>query len=172
VKAKPFTIKPFSEWKDGAKICLFRMWVAGAVCFFGAWGRGGAETVGAAYSLDLITGLIFLLIISDIIIVRPVVRNMFKVKSVKPEKQSALKIIGAGFLRFMKTTTIVVTIVLSYYVLNVLIIAIFSLDSDSVPLPLEPILFGIMYGVYFTLYTFLGGRAGALIHRSSPKHLS
>ena len=56
------------------KVTLFRMWSAGAVCFFAAWGRTGSEEAGTAFSLNLIAGLIVIMVIADLLIVNHVIR--------------------------------------------------------------------------------------------------
>ncbi|MCL2879569.1 MAG: hypothetical protein FWF29_04920, partial [Treponema sp.] len=68
----PFFKKP--PFKRALKVALFRAWAAGAVCFFAAWGRSGSLDAGPAFSLNLIFGLIFFMILADILIVNPVIR--------------------------------------------------------------------------------------------------
>jgi len=63
--------------KTDLKIALFRMWAAGAVCFFAAWGMTAPvsmENVSHIFSLNLIGTLIGIMILADIIIVNPVIR--------------------------------------------------------------------------------------------------
>ena len=61
-------------------------------------------------------------------------------------------------------------IVETYFLLNTLFIKFMGLDEKSVPVPLEPILFGILYGSYYLLYTlaekFVSGK---ILHGLSGK---
>ncbi|GHV92645.1 hypothetical protein AGMMS50268_31480 [Spirochaetia bacterium] len=140
---------------DSIKVLLLRMWAAGAVCFFGAWGRAGAEEVGQAYSLNLIAGLIVLLVICDWIIVNPLIRYAFKKRPpAKPDKK-VWRIFLEGLLHIIKITAAVLFIVGVYYLLNILFIHLFHLDEKSVPVPLEPLLFGILYGLCYTGLDFI-----------------
>jgi len=132
------------------------MWAAGAVCFFGAWGRAGPqgaemENVAGAFSLNLILGLIAIMILCDIVIVNPVIRMASGKRVFGEEKEGALFVFSLP-LHFIKVAAIMILIVATYYYINVFAIGIFSLDENYVALPLEPILFGIFYGLYYLLF--------------------
>jgi len=132
------------------------MWAAGAVCFFAAWGRAGPadaemENVAAAFSLNLIGGLIGIMILADIIIVNPIIR-MASGQRVFGEEKKGFQFVFSLPLHILKVTAIMALIVFTYYLINVSFIRIFSLDESSVPVPLEPILFGIIYGLYYLLF--------------------
>jgi len=141
------------------KITLFRMWAAGSVCFFGAWGRTGPqgadmENAAGAFSLNLILGLVAIMILCDIIIVNPVIR-MAGGKRIFGEEKKGLMFVFSLPLHFIKVTAIMALVVGTYYFLNVLAIRIFSLEENQVPVPLEPILFGILYGLYYLLFDII-----------------
>jgi hypothetical protein len=142
-------------FSGGIKVLLFRMWVAGAVCFFAAWGKTGSEEAGNAYSVDLIAGLILFLVLSDWIIVDPVLRMIMNKKKVPvaiKDGKAVWDVFLTGFLRVMRITASVLLIVGTYFLLNTILIRLFGLDEKSVPVPLEPLLFGILYGLYFTFF--------------------
>ena len=141
------------------KITLFRMWAAGAVCFFGAWGRTGPQgaemdNVAGAFSLNLIIGLIAIMILCDVIIVNPVIRLASGKRIFGGEKKGFMFIFSLP-LHFIKVAVIMILVVGTYYFLNVFAIKIFSLDENHVPVPLEPILFGIIYGLYYLLFDII-----------------
>jgi hypothetical protein len=132
------------------------MWAAGAVCFFAAWGRPGPEdasilNVAEAFSLNLITGLIGIMIICDLVIVNPVIRMASGKRIIGEEKKGVMFILSLP-LHIIKVTAIMLFIVGTYYILNVFFIRIFAQDVNSVPVPLEPVLFGIFYGLYWLLF--------------------
>lgn len=147
--------KKFPRLKSACKVTLFRMWAAGAVCFFAAWGRGGAETVGNGYSLDLVAGLVAIMILCDIIIVNPVIRLAMG-KRVRGEEKSAPLFLLCGLLHIVKVTALMLLVTATYYGLNVFCIRLFGLDEKSVPVPLEPLLFGLLYGLYYLIFETTG----------------
>ncbi|MCL2804626.1 MAG: hypothetical protein FWD26_01635 [Treponema sp.] len=139
--------------KTALKKTLFRMWAAGAVCFFAAWGRSGPqdiENAAHAFSLNLVWGLIAIMVIADIVIVNPVIR-MASGKRVFGEEKKGLMFVFSLPLHIIKVTAIMAIIVITYYYINVIFIRLFSLDEAAVPVPLEPFLFGFLYGVYYLL---------------------
>lgn len=140
--------------KKTLKIVLFRMWAAGAVCFFAAWGRSGSEDAGTAFSVNLIAGLIAVMVIADLLIVNPLVRLANGKRLMGEEKKGVMLFLSLP-LHIVKVTALILLIVATYYFLNVLSIRIFKMDETSVPVPLEPILFGIFYGLYWLLFDII-----------------
>jgi hypothetical protein len=138
------------------KIMILRMWAAGAVCFFAAWGRRGAEEADNAYSLDLIAGLILIMVLCDWIILNPVIRLAFNKKQEPREAKKAGPVLWGSLLHIARITAALILVIETYYLLNTIFIRALDLDGKAVPVPLEPILFGILYGAYFTLIGFLG----------------
>ncbi|MDR2701679.1 MAG: hypothetical protein LBB72_04540 [Spirochaetaceae bacterium] len=137
------------------KTMLFRMWAAGAVCFFAAWGRTGAIETNTFFSLELIFSLILLMILGDMLIVNPVIRLASGKRALGEAKSSSAFLTG-GLLHAAKVSFIMLFIVITYYFLNVLFIRFLNLDTQSVPVPLEPLLFGILYGLYYLFFEVAG----------------
>ena len=136
--------------KRTLKVALFRAWAAGAVCFFAAWGRTASQEAGAAFSLNLIAGLIVVMVICDLVIVNPVIRLASGKKVIGDEKKGWRLFLG-GPLHIVKVVALILLVMETYYFLNVFFIRVFGLDENSVAVPLEPILFGILYGLYYLL---------------------
>jgi len=133
------------------------MWAAGAVCFFAAWGRTGVDdasmqSVGKAFSFNLIAGLIAVMVLCDLFIVNPVIRLAGGRRAFNIEEKKSYMFLLGGFSRVIKITALILLIVQTYYFINVFFIRIFNMDKNSVPVPLEPILFGVMYGLYYLLF--------------------
>jgi len=149
-----YAVKGNPELKKAFKAALFRMWAAGAVCFFAAWGRAGAMETNAFFSLELIATLIVVMILADLLIINPVLR-LVSGKRVFDSSKSGPDLFLGGILHIAKVSSIMVLVVITYYFLNVLFIRIFAMDENSVPVPLEPLLFGILYGLYYFLFGFL-----------------
>jgi hypothetical protein len=144
---------------DTIKIMLLRMWTAGAVCFFAAWGRAGTEEVGNSYSLNLIADLILIMFLGDWIIVNPIVKLAFNQNSAAGTDKKGWRIFLSSLLRLIKVMFSLLFVVETYYFLNVLFIRLFSLEAQAVPVPLEPFFFGIFYGFYYQFFEFLQNRA-------------
>jgi hypothetical protein len=131
------------------------MWAAGAVCFFAAWGKTGAIETNAFFSFELIFSLILLMILGDILIVNPVIRLASGKRALGEAKSSSAFLTG-GLFHAAKISFIMLLIVITYYFLNILLIRILNLDTQSIPVPLEPLLFGILYGLYYLFLEVTG----------------
>jgi hypothetical protein len=136
------------------------MWAAGSVCFFAAWGRSGVDgesmnSVGAAFSFNLIAGLIAVMVLGDIIIVNPVIRLAGGGRAFNYEEKKPFMFLLGGLFHAVKVTALILLIVQTYYFINVFCINIFKMDENSVPVPLEPFLFGILYGLYYLLFDII-----------------
>ncbi|MDR1788275.1 MAG: hypothetical protein LBR16_07490 [Treponema sp.] len=137
------------------------MWAAGAVCFFAAWGRSGTLEPDAAYSLDLVVGLILIMLLCDWIIVGPVLRMLFRrrAESEAAPHRGLVHIFVRSLLHIVKVTAIIVCIVATYFLLNTALIRVFKGDRGAVPLPLEPLLFGVLYGLYSLAFDTIAAAA-------------
>jgi hypothetical protein len=128
---------------------IFRWWSASAVYYFVGWGTGlgGQDTV-----IDMVFFLGLAIGITEMLIVNPVIRHMFRTSEFlnfrdKSLKQRVLYRLGT----ILRSMFLVILIVITYDVINVMAIALFSLHPDQVFLPGEPILFGIFYVVFYGL---------------------
>jgi uncharacterized RDD family membrane protein YckC len=77
-------------------------------------------------------------------------------KRVRGEEKSAPLFLWCGLLHIVKVTMLVLLITLTYYGLNACCIRLFGMDEKSVPVPLEPVLFGILYGLYYQVFETAG----------------
>lgn len=140
---------------DQTKSVLVRMWFAGMVCFFIAWtpiGGGQAET--NAFLFQMIILLSLGLFLTNLTIVNPVIRGMFKTKLDRKAYygQNVLIRSGKHLLHLFLMGGIVTIIWLSYVVINI-VLAYMGLSSTTGRpiIMLEPITFGILYGFYYYL---------------------
>ena len=144
----------YAGLKREIKVTLFRMWAAGAVCFFAAWGRLAPEEPGDLFSMSVMVSLIFLMVITDMLIVNPVIR-LVSGKRLWGDEKPGWRLFLKTPLNIIRVTILVLLIVQTYYLLNVFFIHVYGLDEDVVPVQLEPILFGFMYGLYYFLYNLI-----------------
>ncbi len=128
------------QLKDWVKVTLIKWWFAGAVCFFFFWGLGmmipSMENqlivlgIGLGLVTDLLTNSIFRYYAK-----RPGANDRWMMVPRKGVPGMALNIVYAFALTGL--------IVMSYNVINTVIVG-FTGEKDSVPLAVEPILFGLL----------------------------
>lgn len=132
---------------DERSALMIRWWAAGAVYFFVGWGTsiGQQSMIGLILSLSLIMGLL------NILIINPSLRMVFNIGSAKRPKHedTFFQRLSDRLVELLKTLFIVATVAMIYVAINSAIIIIRDLPSDAVPLPGEPIMFGIFYVFVF-----------------------
>ena len=131
---------PKIRLKDWVKVTLVKWWFAGTVCFFFFWGLGmmipSMENqlivlgIGLGLVTDLLTNSIFRYYAK-----RPGANDRWMMVPRKGVPGLALNIVYAFAL--------IGLIVMSYNVINTAIVG-FTGEKDSVPLAVEPILFGLL----------------------------
>lgn len=141
------------KMSDQTKSLLIRMWVAGMVCLFVAWTPiGGGEAETNAFVFQMIFMLALFLFITNIIIVNPVIRGMFKTKldiNVYFNQSPLLRSLK-NLSHFAKMVIITLLIWLSYILINIVLGWMgFSSPNDRPMIMLEPITFGLLYGFYY-----------------------
>ena len=139
---------------------LIRWWGAGAVYFFIGWGT----QIGAQSSLF---DLVFILGIScgffTIVILDPLIYNVLDIErkngSLYNKSYLERTIIQNVMLRSIEIIKGIVIVILIFFVtnmINIALIYILNLSESSVPLPGEPITFGLMYIGFYYLFRFFG----------------
>ena len=127
---------------DQRSAMLIRWWAAGAVYFFIGWGTSaGRSMIDLIITLGMVMGLL------NILIINPALRMAFNIGPDKrPQHENTfLQRLSDRLVEFLKTFFIVFTVAMFYQVINRTIIAARDLPLDTVPLPGEPIMFGIFY---------------------------
>ncbi len=148
------TMKNYKSKKilnDNQKAILLRWWGAGAVYFMIGFGM---PSIGYESFIDIMFALGVGLSIMNLLIIEPIIHNMFKTEkheyyldtSISTKVKRRFITIGLNFL-------IVFLIMYTYEFINIAILNILNLaKGESVPLPAEPILFGVFYVLYFSLF--------------------
>lgn len=128
---------------------IIRWWAAGAVYFFIGWGTflgRQQSSIDFVVSLGLVMGLF------NIIIINPGLRMMFNIAPKRPAHENTYwQRISDYLVELIKNVFIMFIVALIYIAINRALIAIFSLSTESTPLPGEPILFGLFYVLVFVL---------------------
>jgi hypothetical protein len=129
---------------------VIRWWAAGAVYFFIGWGTGlgnQQSLIDFAFTLGVVIGL------GNILILNPVLRMLFNRPSDRPPGSNTYsQRISDYLVELIKSVVLVVVVALIYMVINSTLIRVFGLADNAVPLPGEPILFGVFYVIVFVVF--------------------
>lgn len=126
------------EW---LKIILIKAWFAGAICFFIFWGLGNY----LADMLDMLVVFGIVLGIATDLLVNPVLRFMEKTPNANDKWMMFPKKSYANFFFNMLYGGVLLFLVFTWYqLINGVIVAIAG-TVDTVPIGVEPILFGLFY---------------------------
>ncbi len=125
------------EW---VKIIFIKFWFAGAVCFFFLWGLGNYVT--ALLDMLFITGAA-LGMVTDLL-TNNVIRFIEKTPGANDKWLLCTKrgVVGFG-LNILSAYVVLLCVFLTYNVINYAIVSITG-AADTVPLGVEPLLFGLL----------------------------
>lgn len=124
------------------KMCLVKFWFPAAVCYFFFWGLSGY----VSSMLDLIFATAVALGMVTDLLTNNALRSMAEVEGgndfwmMYPKKG-----MPAFFLNILHSFVLLILVMLIYTGINKGIIALTGAAEDSVPLGVEPILFGVFY---------------------------
>lgn len=124
------------------KALFIKFWFNGAVCFFFLWGLG-------TYITDYMV-LVLVLGIAQGIVTDILVNNLFRFLQTDEHEYDKWmllpqKAFWTFFANIIYALALIVCVVLLYNGINTLIIYVQNLSEDSVPLGVEPILYGLFY---------------------------
>ncbi|MDF2698622.1 MAG: hypothetical protein K0Q49_178 [Haloplasmataceae bacterium] len=142
-------IKRFKYWSDETKGNLLRVWAVGAVYFFIGWGTSFGQ---ADSYLDSIFFLALGITLITILVVNPIIRGMLKTSLDKKYNETTVS--SKVFNRltiFFESLLIVILIVLTYQLINQILIVVLKLSEEVIVLPVEPFLFSLFYFIYYYL---------------------
>ena len=124
------------------KMLLLKLWFNGAVCFFFFWGLGG-------YLRDLLDQLVVIGIAMGVItdlLVNNALRFLAKTPGENDRWMMFPKKGYASFpLNILYAFLVLLCVVWFYNALNAAVIALSGAAPDTVPLGVEPVLFGLFY---------------------------
>lgn len=129
---------PLPEW---LKIVLIKAWFAGAICFFIFWGLGNY----LADMLDMLVVFGIVLGLSTDLLVNPILRFMEKTPEANNKWMMFPKKSYVNFFFNMVYGGVLLFLVYTWYqLLNGVIVAIVG-TVETVPIGVEPVLFGVFY---------------------------
>ena len=134
--------KRMPDLADWAKVLLIKFWFNGSVCFFFFWGLG-------AYFGDMLDQLVVLGIAMGVL-TDLLVNNILRFFAKTPgENDRWMMFPQKGFsgfpLNILYAFLVLLFVFILYNVINRVLIAVTGSAGDSVPLGVEPILFGLFY---------------------------
>ncbi len=136
--------------KENLIVVGIRFWVCGSTYFM----VGMSSTVlGIRSYIDTLIILSMALIFSNSAIVKPLQFYLFS--AIDAEKTDSLFKLKTVLTDVVLTILCVIFVMNTYYYINVLAIHLFSLPIETVVLPVEPILFGVFFVMYYYLFTFI-----------------
>ena len=139
---RKYTSRGRLKLADWVKLLLVKWWFAAAVCFFFLWGLG-------TYVPNLLDLLVITAVASGFVtdlLTNNVLRFVAPVKGANDRWMMYPK---KGFvslpLNLLHAAVVLFLVYTAYNALNALLIGLLGLDPASVPLGVEPILFGLLY---------------------------
>ncbi len=138
---------------------IIRWWGAGAVYFFIGWGTNlGAKSdpLDFIFILGVTLGLVTIVIIDPIIYgMLDIERKDGQLYNKKYHERTIMQNVYIRFSEILKGILISIFIFLSYNLINLMIIQLFSLSSEDIPLAGEPITFGLLYIAFYYLIRYM-----------------
>lgn len=139
---------------DNTKIFICRLWFAGMVCFFIAFGTSlGAEeeTTSLVFTLGVVMG------VGNLFIFNPIVFGMFeferrgKIANKKMTERTILEGVLYMLSEILKSMFAVYIVSWCNAGINILVNFILNKDLSTISFPLEPISFAIMFAIIYYL---------------------
>lgn len=160
--------QPKPKISENVKAYLVIWWFSGATYFFIGWGTGSGLSDNP---LDLIFMLGVGMGLVTTLLVNPIIYNLFTIKrrGKIANKKFNERTVAEGTLYFLieifKALFINFLIFLTYQILNTTLIQVFSLNSDRVAVPGEPILYATFYVLFLALINGIADKVHNIIQR-------
>lgn len=141
------------------KVVFIKAWFAGAVCYFFLWGLGTyvSSLIDMLFILGVVMGVVTDLLVNNVIrFIEPTAGANDK-WLMFPKKGNA-----SFFLNILYSFVIIFCVYMLYNVINFTITAITG-NTDSVPLGVEPILFGVFCMAFDLLFIGIKRMFGSII---------
>lgn len=160
--------KEKKKFPDGAKIFLFRWWTVGACCFLGAFGT----SFGASQSpYDLLFLLSSIISAVMIFLFNPMMLMLYDVKKAgriinqEYKKQKLSSKIFRNIREIGKCYFISFMTYITYQGVNFFIVMAQNFDENAFFIPLEPILYGLLFSFYYLLISALADKVVVLFRK-------
>ncbi|MFA7108900.1 MAG: hypothetical protein WC162_07125 [Sphaerochaetaceae bacterium] len=144
--------------KDNTKVLIFRLWMAGAVYFFLAFGSSLGQSLSG---IDLIFMLSIALGFLTILVFNPIMYAMYDISkngiimNDLYKHHTVMQGVLMKLAEFIKSSLSVVTTSASYYICNILLTNITNSPDGTILLKGEPILFAVIYTAFYQLFSLI-----------------
>ena len=134
------------------KVMFLKFWFSGAVCFFFFWGLGTyvADMLDMLFIIGFAMGVITDLLTNNILRYFEPEAGAFSKYMMFPQKK-----FWTLFLNILYAFVILACVVTSYQFVKTLIVTVTEAPEGTVPLGVEPILFGLFYLAFDMLFLFM-----------------
>lgn len=159
---KPF----FSKISDRVKIAVLRFWLVGLIYYLIGF---GTDLGAKEQPYDLIFVLAIVIGACHVILFNPIMYKMFdierngKIINKKIEERKVWQGVLLNLLEILKCFVVVILVYLTYQLINYVIYSILQLTGNI--LPVEPILFGLFYMLYYELFTSIKNKIILIIEK-------
>lgn len=147
--------------KEKAIEVLIRWWGAGAVYFFIGWGTSlgsQSDPLDFIFILGLATGLLTIAVLDPLIYsMLDIERKNGELYNKKYFERTIMQNVMLRSGEIIRSMVIIIIIFFAYNFINIGLISLLSLPETSVPLPGEPITFGLLYILFYFLIRFILG---------------
>jgi hypothetical protein len=138
---------------------IVRWWGAGAVYFFIGWGTGlgsQSDPLDFIFILGFVAGLVTIVVLDPLIYgMLDIERKDGELYNKKYFDRTILQNVYIRSIEIIKAMIIVIFVFISYNLINMLLIQLLNLSDTIVPLPGEPISFGILYIIFYYLIRYV-----------------
>ena len=119
------------------KILFLKAWFAGAVCFFFLWGLGLTNLLDTLFVLGVAIGLVTDLLVNNVIRFLEAFPGEHEEWMLFPKKGMV-----SFFLNLVYALLLVICVYMLYSGINLVLVKIIG-NADTVPLGVEPVLYGV-----------------------------
>lgn len=138
---------------------LIRWWGAGAVYFFIGWGTGlgsQSDAFDFIFILGVVAGLVTIVVLDPLIYgMLDIERKDGKLYNKKYFERTIFQNVFVRSAEIIKAIVIVIGVFLTYNLINIALIHLLDVSDTSIPLPGEPITFGIFYILFYYLIRYI-----------------
>lgn len=139
--------------KEELKALLIRLWFNGLVCYLVLWGSNVSNDM-----LDLLTLLPLAHFICEMILTNNIIKSCFKTRLTLNKKYSQMNSfqrIKMWVYSFLENFLVVLIVIGIYELINRVIITIGNLDKLTVPFPVEPFAYSVIFTAIYYIFYFV-----------------
>ena len=150
---------------DTLKVLFAKFWFAAAVCFFFMWGLSIPNALDLLVVLSLAGGLVTDLLTNGTLRLFAKTEGQFDRFMMWPGRKK----LDTLPLNILHSALVTYLVYVFYNFVNTVLIGMLSLPEDSVPLGVEPILFGLFYLGFDLIIIFIKNKFTGIVNDAKRK---